>query len=285
MARIKGLGRGLDALLGGDEPAATAAAADRQAELRIDLLQAGKYQPRTRMDETALKELAESIRMQGVMQPILVRPADGARFEIIAGERRWRAARLAGLNTVPALVRAVPDNAALAMALIENIQREDLSPLEQANGLQRLITEFGITHDKAAEMVGRSRSAVTNLLRLLGLAAPVRELMQQGNLDMGHARALLALSGMQQTDAARLVAGRGLSVRETERLVARLIKGVTGRKTRRVTDRDVLRLQEELSQKLGTKVMIRPGSKGRGSLIIDYASLAQLDVILARLMR
>jgi len=224
------------------------------------------------MDEAALKELAESIKAQGVMQPILVRPVGGGRYEIIAGERRWRAARLAGLGAVPALVRAVPDSAALAMALIENIQREDLNPLEQANGIQRLVTEFAITHDKAAEMVGRSRSAVTNLL-------------QQNALDMGHARALLALSGMRQIEAARTVAARGLSVRATEHLVARLIKGAAGRKTRRVTDRDILRLQEELAQKLGTKVVIKPISKGRGSLVIDYTSLAQLDGVLARLMR
>src|SRR6185369_12353070 len=208
MAKMKGLGRGLDALLGSEEPAAARAAGDQQAELKVDLLQPGKYQPRTHMDEAALKELADSIRMQGVMQPILVRPVSGGRYEIIAGERRWRAARMAGLSDVPALIREVPDNAALAMALIENIQREDLNPLEQANGIQRLITEFGITHEQAAEMVGRSRSAVTNLLRLLGLAAPVRELVQQGRLDMGHARALLALSGMQQIETARLVVER-----------------------------------------------------------------------------
>ena len=283
MAKMKGLGRGLDALLGGDEPAA--AGTDQLAELKIESLQPGKYQPRTHMDEAALRELADSIRPEGVMHPILVRPVNAGRYEIIAGERRWRAARLAGLSTVPALVRAVPDNAALVMALIENIQREDLNPLEQANGIQRLVTEFGITHDRAAEMVGRSRSAVTNLLRLLALAAPVRELVQQGKLDMGHARALLALSGMQQIETARNVAARGLSVRETERLVARLIRGAAGKKTRRGTHRDILRLQEDLAQKLGTKVTIKSGRKGRGALVIDYMSLAQLDAILARLMR
>ena len=285
MAKIKGLGRGLDALLGGDERVAAVAVPDRQDELAIDLLQPGKYQPRTRMDEAALKELAQSIEAQGIIQPILVRPIGGERYEIIAGERRWRAAHMAGLSAVPVLVRNVPDNAALAMALIENIQREDLNPLEQATGIQRLITEFGITHDKAAEMVGRSRSAVTNLLRLLGLAAPVRELVQQGRLDMGHARALLALSGMQQIETARIIAERQLSVRDTERMVGRLIKGVAGRKPHRVTDRDILRLQEDLSQKLGTRVVIKPGSKGHGALIIDYTSLAQLDAILARVMR
>jgi len=285
MTKTKGLGRGLDALLGGEEREPALAVSDRQAELAIDMLQPGKYQPRTRMDDASLQELARSIEAQGIIQPILVRPIGGERYEIIAGERRWRAARLANLSAVPVLVRNVPDNAALAMALVENIQREDLNPLEQANGIQRLITEFGMTHEKAAEMVGRSRSAVTNLLRLLALAAPVRELVQQGRLDMGHARALLALSGMQQIETARIVVQRQLSVRETERMVGRLIKGVIGRKPYRVTDRDILRLQEDLAQKLGTRVVIKPGSKGHGALIIDYTSLAQLDAILARVMR
>jgi len=285
MAKIKGLGRGLDALLGGEEPAVARAAGDQQAELKVDLLQPGKYQPRTRMDEAALKELADSIRMQGVMQPILVRPVSGGRYEIIAGERRWRAARMAGLSDVPALIREVPDNAALAMALIENIQREDLNPLEEANGIQRLVTEFNITHDKAAEMVGRSRSAVSNLLRLLALSEPVRDLLHQGKLDMGHARALLALTGMQQIDTARVIAARGMSVRETEKLVGRLLRGTPAKKPRKTSDRDVLRLQEELAQKLGTKVEIKAGSKGRGSVVIQYSNLDQLDAILARLGR
>lgn len=285
MAKMKGLGRGLDALLGGDEPAQTRASGDQQAELTVDVLQPGKYQPRTQMSEVALKELADSIKVQGVIQPILVRPVDGGRYEIIAGERRWRAARIAGLATVPALVREVPDNAALAMALIENIQREDLNPLEEANGIQRLVAEFNITHDKAAEMVGRSRSAVTNLLRLLALAEPVRDLLQQGKLDMGHARALLALAGMQQIETARLIAARGMSVRDTEKLVGRLLRGTSTKKLRKTSDRDVLRLQEELAQKLGTKVQIKAGNKGRGSLVIQYASLDQLDAILARLNR
>jgi ParB family chromosome partitioning protein len=284
MAKIKGLGRGLDALLGGDEPAERAGG-DQQAELKVDLLQPGKYQPRTQMSEVALKELADSIRVQGVMQPILVRPVGGGRYEIIAGERRWRAARIAGLSAVPALVREVPDNAALAMALIENIQREDLNPLEEANGIQRLVTEFNITHDQAAKMVGRSRSAVTNLLRLLALAEPVRDLLQQGKLDMGHARALLALTGMQQIETARLIAERGMSVRDTEKLVGRLLRGTPAKKLRKTSDRDVLRLQEELAQKLGTKVQIKAGTKGRGSLVIQYSNLDQLDAILARLGR
>ena len=285
MAKMKGLGRGLDALLGGDEPAQARASGDQHAELRVDLLQPGKYQPRTQMSEGALKELADSIKAQGVMQPILVRPVGGGRYEIIAGERRWRAARIAGLGTVPALVREVPDNAALAMALIENIQREDLNPLEEANGIQRLVVEFNMTHDKAAEMVGRSRSAVTNLLRLLALAEPVRDLLQQGSLDMGHARALLALAGMQQIETARLIAERGMSVRDTEKLVGRLLRGTPAKKLRKTADRDVLRLQEELAQKLGTKVQIKAGNKGRGSLVIGYSSLDQLDAILARLNR
>jgi ParB family chromosome partitioning protein len=281
MVKVKGLGRGLDALLGGDDnPAPTQ---DRQAEVKTDLLQPGKYQPRTHMDEAALKELAESIKAQGVIQPILVRPVANGRFEIIAGERRWRAARMAGLEAVPALVRDVSDNAALAMALIENIQREDLDPLEQAKGIQRLVDEFGATHDKAAEMLGRSRSAVSNLLRLLALSAPVRELVQQRKIDMGHARALLALSGIQQIETARLIASQGLSVRDTERLVAKLLKGTTTRKAARSTDRDVLRLEEDLAEKLGTKVAIKQRSQGRGTLLIDYTTLAQLDVILARL--
>ena len=284
MARMRGLGRGLDALLGADQPAARASA-DVQKELKVELLEPGKYQPRTRMDEPALRELADSIRSHGVIQPILVRPVSGERYEIIAGERRWRAARIAGLDAVPVIVRPVPDNAALAMALIENIQREDLNPLEQASGIQRLIAEFGITHEQAAEMVGRSRSAVTNLLRLLGLAAPVRELLEQGKLDMGHARALLALSGLQQIETARMIAARGLSVRDTESAVARVLQGPRGKNPARTADRDVLRLQEELSQSLGTKVVIKAGRKGRGTLAIAYTSLAQLDAILARVKR
>lgn len=283
MAKMKGLGRGLDALLGGDEPAAAPAVADRQSELKIDQLQPGKYQPRSYMDDAALKELAASIKAQGIMQPILVRPVPGGKFEIIAGERRWRASRIAGLESVPVLVSEVPDNAALAMALIENIQREDLNPLEQATGIQRLVNEFGATHDQAADMVGRSRSAVTNLLRLLTLAEPVRDLLQQGKLDMGHARALLALSGIQQVEAARGVVSRDLSVRDTEKLVGQLLRGVPGKAVRKTTDRDVLRLEEELAQKLGTKVQIKAGNKGRGSLVIQYSSLAQLDTILAKL--
>ena len=286
MAKMKGLGRGLDALLGGDEaPAAIQAQGDRQSELKIEQLQPGKYQPRSHMDEAALKELAASIKAQGIMQPILVRPVPGGRFEIIAGERRWRASKIAGLETVPVLIREVADNAALAMALIENIQREDLNPLEQAIGIQRLVNEFGATHDQAADMVGRSRSAVTNLLRLLGLTAPVRELLQGGKLNMGHARALLALAGMQQIEAARAVVTKDLSVRDTEKLVGQLLRSKPGKTAAKTADRDVMRLEEELAQKLGTKVQLKAGSKGRGTLLIQYSSLAQLDAILARLNR
>lgn len=282
MAKLKALGRGLDALLGEDRPQAIRS--ERQTELSVDLLGPGKYQPRTHLDESALQELASSVKAQGVMQPILVRPIENGRYEIIAGERRWRAARLAGLAAVPVVVRDVDDNAALVMALVENIQREDLDPIEQASGIQRLIAEFKMTHDQAAEMVGRSRSAVSNLLRLLALAAPVRELVQQGRLDMGHARALLALSGMQQIDTARLIAERGLSVREAERMVGKLVKGMSTARGRPTTDRDTLRLEEELSQRLGTRVNIKPAAKkGSGKLIINYRTLDQLDAILARL--
>ena len=283
MAKMKGLGRGLESLLGRDEPSTPAPAPDRQTELKVEQLQSGKYQPRSFMDDTALNELASSIKAQGIMQPILVRPVPGGKFEIIAGERRWRAAKLAGLASVPVLVREVADNAALAMALIENIQREDLNPLEQAVGIQRLVTEFGATHDQAADMVGRSRSAVTNLLRLLGLAVPVRDLMQQGKLDLGHGRALLALAGMQQLEAARTVISKSLSVRETEKLVGQLLRGSERNPAKKAVDRDVLRLEEELAQKLGTKVQIKATTKGRGSLHIQYTSLLQLDAILAKL--
>ncbi len=219
MIRPKGLGRGLDALLSGSDESG---ARESLQMLAIDRLRPGKYQPRTRMDEASLDELAQSIRDHGVMQPVLVRPVEGGRFEIIAGERRWRAAQRAGLKDVPALVKEVPDQSALAIALIENIQREDLNPLEQANGIHRLIGEFGLTHEAAAKAVGRSRSAVTNLLRLRDLANPVQEYLMGGKLDMGHARALLGLAAAQQAAAAARVVAQGLSVRETERLVHHL---------------------------------------------------------------
>jgi ParB family chromosome partitioning protein len=234
------------------------------------------------MDEASLQALADSIKAQGIMQPILARPQGDGRYEIIAGERRWRAAQLAGLREIPVVVREVPDEAALAMALIENIQREDLNPLEQARGIQRLTEEFGMTHQQAAEALGYSRSAVTNLLRLLQLAQPVQELLLEGTLDMGHARALLALPAAQQVQTARLVVAKQLSVRETERLVQR--GGITAEapKTRRV-DRDVRRLEEEVAAALGTRVEIKSGARGRGRLILHYVTLEQLEHLLSRL--
>ncbi|MFZ5557016.1 MAG: ParB/RepB/Spo0J family partition protein [Pseudomonadota bacterium] len=278
MARLKGLGRGLDALLGGPEPAA---AEGNLRTLAVTALRPGRYQPRTRMDSASLQELAESIRAQGVIQPILVRPIAEDAYEIIAGERRWRAAQLAGLDRVPVLVREVPDNAALALALIENIQREDLNPLEQANGIQRLIDEFGMTHQQAAEAVGYSRSGVTNLLRLLNLAHAVQELLAEGKLDMGHARALLALAPAQQVQTAKLIVARGLSVRETERLVQKS-EASPPKKAKRA-DRDIRRLEEEVSERLGATVNIRPGPRGRGRIIIHYTDLDHLDALLGLL--
>jgi ParB family chromosome partitioning protein len=282
MTRLKGLGRGLDALLAGSD---APDAADALQALPLDRLQPGKYQPRTRMDDAALDELAASIREHGVMQPILVRPIDGGRFEIVAGERRWRAAKRAGLAAVPALVKALPDQSALALALIENIQREDLNPLEQANGIHRLIAEFGLTHDAAAKAVGRSRSAVSNLLRLRDLAKPVQAYLMGGQIDMGHARALLALPAGQQAAAASRVVAQGLSVRETERLVQQFAhpgrRG--GKRTARPADPDLARLEETLAQSLGAKVTIEQKGNGAGRLVIGYSSLTQLDGILAKL--
>jgi len=282
MIRPKGLGRGLDALLAASEaPDAT----DALQSIPLERVQPGKYQPRTRMDDAALEDLAASIREHGVMQPILVRRIEGGRFEIVAGERRWRAAKRAGLTAVPALVKVVPDQSALALALIENIQREDLNPLEQANGLHRLIDEFGLTHEAAAKAVGRSRSAVTNLLRLRDLAKPVQAYLLGGQLDMGHARALLALPPGQQTAAAARVVAQGLSVRETERLVHHFAHpGRRGaRRNARAADPDLARLQEDLAERLGAKVAIEPKAGGAGRLIIGYSSLEQLDGILAKL--
>ena len=282
MIRPKGLGRGLDALLAGSDEGS---ARESLQTIAIDRLRPGKYQPRTRMDKTALDELAASIREHGVMQPVLVRPVDGNRFEIIAGDRRWRAAQLAGLTEVPALVKSVPDQSALALSLIENIQREDLNPLEQANGLQRLIDEFGLTHDALAKAIGRSRSAVTNLLRLRELAKPVQEYLMGGELDMGHARALLALAAGAQTAAAARVVAQGLSVRETERLVHHLAHPGrhAAKRGARAVDPDLARLTEELAETLGAKVAIEPKKNGSGKLVIAYSSLEELDGILAKL--
>jgi len=281
--KLKGLGRGLDALLDRDSDGAPVA--EHQATLRTDLLQRGRYQPRTRMDDASLQELAASIRKQGLMQPILVRPLEGERYEIIAGERRWRAAKIAGLDEVPVLVREVPDSAALAMALVENIQREDLNPLEEANGVQRLIDEFKLTHQEAAEAIGRSRTATTNLLRLRNLQKPVQELVFDGKLEMGHARALLGLEGRRQEAVARRVAARGLSVRQTEELVNAIVHPTAKVKRKLGTDRDVARLEEELSEELGTTIRIRPGKKGAGKLVVAYSSHEHLDDLLSRFRR
>jgi len=283
MIRPKGLGRGLDALLAGTDEAAPSG--EQLQTISIDRLRPGKYQPRTRMDAESLAELALSIREQGIMQPILVRPVEGGRFEIVAGERRWRAAQQAGLREIPALVKNVPDQSALAVALIENIQREDLNPLEEARGLQRLIDEFGLTHDTAAKAVGRSRSAVSNLLRLNALAPPVQEYVLAGSLEMGHARALLALAIDQQSGAAARVVDGVLSVRETERLVHGLLnpaKRAARRKGKPAYDADTARLENDLSERLGAVVHIEPGRHGAGRIVIRYSTLDQLDGIVAR---
>ncbi len=285
MAKLKGLGRGLDALLAGSDEIS---AGESLQSLPLDRIGVGKYQPRTRMDEDSLAELALSIKAQGIVQPILVRPVDGGRYEIIAGERRWRAAQRAGLKEVPALVRSVPDQAALALALIENIQREDLNPLEEAQGIARLISEFRLTHDAAAAAVGRSRSAVSNLLRLTQLPKQVQGYLLAGKLDMGHARALLGLSGAQQVAAASKVVAEQMSVRDTERLVKSVLAPPARRKvhgTNAGRDADLVRLQEELAETLGARVRIDAAKKGTGRLVIDYSSLEQLDGILARLRR
>jgi len=283
MIRPKGLGRGLDALLAGTDEAAQSG--DRMQTIAIDRLRPGKYQPRTKMDSESLAELALSIREQGIMQPILVRPVDGGRFEIVAGERRWRAAQQAGLREIPALVKNVPDQSALAVALIENIQREDLNPLEEAKGLQRLIDEFGLTHETAAKAVGRSRSAVTNLLRLNALAPPVQEYLLAGALEMGQARALLALSIGQQAGAASRVVDGSLSVRDTERLVHGMLnpaKRAARRKGKPAYDADTARLENDLSERLGAVVHIEPGRQGAGRIVIRYSTLDQLDGIVER---
>ena len=280
MAKPKGLGRGLDALLGGDEPQSQ----EQLMNVALTQLRPGRCQPRTQMDPGAIAELAESIKVQGVIQPILARPLSDGHFEIIAGERRWRAARLAGLDSIPVLVRDVRDDLALAMALIENIQREDLNPIEEAAGVQRLIDEFGMTHEAAAAAVGRSRSGVTNLLRLLSLAKPVQDLVLHRKLDMGHGRALLALSGAKQIELANLVVAKDLSVRQAEQLVGQALSAPRSRKSP-PRDRDLVALEEELSEHLGTRVSIVARKKGAGRLIVEYGSLDQLDVVLSRLRK
>jgi ParB family chromosome partitioning protein len=301
------MGRGLEALLGqmsrrpepdAAQPAAAASPAsklpgDELAHLPLDLLQRGKYQPRVDMRQESLQELADSIKAQGIVQPIVVRPVDGAaggsqRYEIIAGERRWRAAQIAGLATVPAVIRHVPDEAAIAMALIENIQRENLNPLEEARALERLITEFGITHQQAADTVGRSRAAVSNLLRLLELPDEISAFVEQRELEMGHARALLGLTQRrQQIEVGTLVARKGLSVRDTEAMVRAMLNKPAGggheAKEGRPLDPNVQRLQDDLSEKLGAVVQIQHSSSGRGKVVVSYHSLDELDGILAHI--
>lgn len=283
-AKKRGLGRGLDALLGSAAAPLGGDGARPDGELRhlpVDLIQRGRYQPRVDMRPETLEDLASSIRAQGVVQPIVVRSIGANRYEIIAGERRWRAAQMAGLHEIPAVVRQVPDQAAMAMALIENIQREELNPMEEAHALQRLLDEFGLTHQETADAVGRSRAAVTNLLRLLALNEDVKRLLENGDLEMGHARALLALSGEVQSSTARLVVAKGLSVRETEQLVKQLQQGPKA-KTPSKVDPDVRRLEQDLSDKLGAKVQIQD-TKGKGKLVVYYTNLDELDGILAHI--
>ena len=289
--KLKGLGRGLEALLGGDGDLTTADA-NTPSVLNVTQMQAGKYQPRTRMDEGGLQELAASIKSQGIMQPILVRPVGTNKltgeitYEIIAGERRFRAAQIAGLEVLPVLVRDVDDQAAAAMALIENMQREDLNPLEEAQGIHRLITDFSFTHEQAASAVGRSRSAVSNLLRLMNLASAVQTMLMAGDIDMGHARALLAVDAATQINLANMVIAKRLSVRETEKLVTKTLEEQKASPTearQKEKSGDIVRLEEELSDKLATPVVFKMGTKGRGQMIIDFADLDILDGVLARL--
>jgi len=300
----RGLGRGLDALLGGmnDEfstpvsPQQVKAAeaptpTGKDGELRnlpVDILQRGRYQPRIDMDPAALEELADSIRAQGVVQPIVVREleAQPGRYEIVAGERRWRASQIAGLHEIPAVIRCIPDNIALAIALIENIQREQLNPMEEAHALQRLIDEFELTHQEASEAVGRSRVSVSNLLRLLALNEDVKRLLENGDIEMGHARALLGLMGIHQSEAARIVVDRSLNVRETEHLVRQMSEqsGKQGEKdTGKALDPNIRSLQDDLAERLGAKVAVQHSAKGKGKLVISYNNLDELDGILAHI--
>ena len=306
MSGRKKLGRGLDKLLQRDaqalteaQPVGEAAAANltgadpkdskelKDQTLRhipVDLIQRGKYQPRTDMHQEALQELADSIKAQGVMQPIVVRPIAEERFEIIAGERRWRASQLAGLDKIPAVIRLVPDESAIAMALIENIQRENLNPIEEATALKRLQDEFELTQQEVADAVGKSRSTVTNLLRLMGLAPEVRLMLERGDLEMGHARALLTLESEQQSEAAKTVSGKGLSVRQTEELVRKILAGPKLKKAADYeVDPDIRRLEETLSEKLGSRVQIQHSSKGSGKVTLKYNNLDELDGILAHI--
>ncbi|CAA0104340.1 putative chromosome-partitioning protein ParB [Zhongshania aliphaticivorans] len=304
MVKKRGLGRGLDALLGASaaDPVEISTVANTSNDapsdsgahetsvpsdgtlrnLPIEYMQRGRYQPRRDMQPEALEELANSIRSQGIMQPIVVRPIDTDRYEIIAGERRWRASQLAGLDSVPALIRDVPDEAAAAMALIENLQREDLNPMEEALAMVRLQKEFELTHAEIAQLVGKSRTTITNLLRLTGLREEVQKLLENGDIEMGHARALLGVAQEQQSSAASTVVSKGLSVRQTEALVRRLAEENTADKSKKAMtlDPDVKQLQESLSEKLGSPVTIQYTAKGRGTLTVKYSNLEELDGIL-----
>lgn len=300
-AKKRGLGRGLDALLSSSKPApsannqqqataATEQVSDVVAEqskgelqkLAIEFLQSGKYQPRKDMSEEALEELASSIRAQGIIQPIVVRQIGADKYEIIAGERRWRAAQLAKLDTVPCIIKDVPDEAAVAIALIENIQREDLNAMEEAIALNRLLNEFELTHQQVAEAVGKSRTTVTNLLRLNNLNEDVKILLEHGDIEMGHARCLLALEGEAQSDAARFAVAKALTVRETEKLVRSILEPAP-KKEQQEKDPDVKQLEQKLAENLGAKVEINYNKKGKGKLVISYTSLNELDGILSRI--
>ncbi|ODR85235.1 ParB/RepB/Spo0J family partition protein [Shewanella xiamenensis] len=286
----RGLGKGLDALLSNSHAASKkhteeVVVVDKKEELihlDLDLLQPGKYQPRKDMSPEALEELAHSIRNQGIIQPIVVRPVSNNQYEIIAGERRWRASQLAGVEKIPCIVKAVPDDAAIAIALIENIQREDLNAMEEAIALQRLMQEFELTHQQVADVVGKSRASVSNLLRLNGLNEPVKRLLEYGDIDMGHARALLAIEGEEQTNLARLVAAKELTVRETERLINQTLNPPKLVETT-TKDQDVCRLEQQLIERLGAKVSIAHSSKGKGKIVINYQNLAELDGILSKI--
>ncbi len=282
MAKPMGLGRGLDALLANDIEETRRG--DALRTLNVAQLQPGKYQPRSHMDAAALQTLADSIKSQGIMQPILVREIGADKFEIIAGERRWRASQIAGIEQMPVLVRDIADESALAMALIENIQREDLNPLEEAQGIKRLIDEFAMTHEKAAEAVGRSRVAVSNLLRLLTLTQAVQDMLMQNKLDMGHARALIGLDAAQQILLANKIAHQNLSVREVENLVKSVNAEVKPKAQKTTTNRDVLTLQNTLSEKIGAVVTISAKSNGSGVLKINYSNLDQLDEIIKKII-
>ncbi len=281
--RSKGLGRGLEALLGPSGDDANKDMGEQVMTLALGKLQAGKYQPRSRMDESSLMELAESIKSQGIMQPILVRPIGSGKYEIIAGERRFRASKLAGLQEVPVLVRAVPDESALAMALIENIQREDLNPLEEALGVQRLIREFSLTHEDAARAIGRSRSATSNMLRLLNLAEPVQTMLLAGDIEMGHARALLALTTAEQIACANEVVNKRLSVRETEKLVNDWASDGDRQASKPRQTADVRRLEEGLADWLASAVQLKANANGKGSVTIKFNNLDELDGVLERI--